>query len=195
MSDAAPLPGPPAGFWRRSAAWCLDWLLLAPVLWLVVGSRLAAAAAQFAILRAQLEDWMVAQSLQADSIADLWLQLSRSALADSALQASVSLATLRLCGALTWALVIAALLASGYFIGFEASPWQATPGKRVFGLRVLAMDGRALSLPRAALRYFAGSLSWLSLNLGHALALFRRDGRALHDLIAGTAVIARSPGA
>jgi uncharacterized RDD family membrane protein YckC len=51
-----------------------------------------------------------------------------------------------------------------------------------------------MSVARAAARFFAGSLSWLSLNLGHAMALFRRDGRALHDLIAGTAVIDRNSG-
>lgn len=188
---ATPLPGTPAGFWRRSEAWCLDWLLLAPVLWLVVGSRLAAAAAQFAALRGQLEDWMYAQSMPADSAIDLWLQLSGSVLTDSALQASVAQATRAICADIAWALAIAAVVASVYFIGFEASRWQATPGKRAFGLRVLAMDGSSLSLARAAGRHFAGSLSWLTLNIGHALALFRRDGRALHDLIAGTVVIRR----
>ena len=186
---APPLPGSPAGFWRRSAAWCLDWLLLAPVLWWLVGARLADVQAQFAALQTHLEDWMYAQSLQGDSIVDLWLQLSRSALTDSALQASMTRATLRLCGDLTWALAIAALAASVYFIAFEASRWQATPGKRWLGLRVVAIDGRAIDARKAAARFFAGGLSWLTLNLGHALALFRKDGRALHDLIAGTAVI------
>jgi len=187
------VPGAPAGFWRRSEAWCLDWLLLAPVLWLAMGKHVARAAEQYEALSAQLEDWLYAQSLQADSIIDLWLQLSRGALTDRALQASVAQAAQGLCSELTSALVIAALVASAYFIGFEASRWQATPGKRAFGLRVMAMDGSAPSFARAAGRYFAGSLSWLSLNLGHALALFRRDGRALHDLIAGTIVVARRP--
>ena len=136
-----------------------------------------------------------AQSLQVDSVVDLWLQLCRGALTDRALQASVSQATLRLCSEVTSALVIAALVASAYFIGFEASRWQATPGKRAFGLQVVAMDGSAPSLGRAAGRYVAGSLSWLSLNLGHALVLFRRDGRALHDLIAGAVVVVRRPDA
>ena len=38
------------------------------------------------------------------------------------------------------------------------------------------------------LRFFAGGLSWLALNLGHAMVGWRRDRRALHDLIAGTQV-------
>ena len=186
---ATTLPGAPAGFWRRSAAWLLDWLLLLPLLWLTMRPGLRGAVAQYLALCAQLEDWVSKQSLQLDSAVGLWLDLSSKMLGDPALQASVEQATLRLCAWLTWALVLAALLASVYFIAFEASHWQATPGKRLLGLRVIAIDGRAINAKKAAVRFFSGSLSWLSLNLGHALALFRRDGRALHDLIAGTAVI------
>ena len=39
----------------------------------------------------------------------------------------------------------------------------------------------------------SGASSWLTLNLGHALAGFRRDHRALHDLVAGTQVLGRGP--
>lgn len=189
---ATTMPGTPAGFWRRSAAWGLDWLLLSPLVYLLIRPGIRSMVSEFSALRTQLEQWLLSQSGQAESAFDLWLLLSRSALTDTSLQASVATGSLRLCSSLTWSLAIASLLASVYFIVFETSPWQATPGKRVLGLRVLAMDGHALTMPRAALRYFAGSLSWLSLNLGHALALVRRDGRALHDLIAGTAVVARS---
>jgi uncharacterized RDD family membrane protein YckC len=191
---AVPMPGTPAGFWRRSAAWLLDWLLLSPLLFVAMRPGLSDAASQFQGLRAQLEDWMLGQSWQADSALGLWLELSARMLADPGLQATLAHATLRLCAGLTWALAWASLLASVYFIAFEASRWQATPGKRLLGLRVVKIDGRAMSVARAAARFFAGSLSWLSLNLGHAMALFRRDGRALHDLIAGTAVIDRNSG-
>ncbi len=190
---ALPMPGKPAGFWRRSAAWCLDWLLLSPLLYVALRPGLSDAAAQLQSLRVQLENWMLAQSWQADSALGLWLDLSTRMLADPALQAQLTQATLRLCAGLTGTLVLASLLAAVYFIPFEASRWQATPGKRLLGLRVVAIDGQAMTLARAAARYFAGSLSWLSLNLGHALAMFRRDGRALHDLIAGTAIVVFRP--
>ena len=88
----------------------------------------------------------------------------------------------------TWAKVLVAGIAALYFIGFEASRWQATPGKRLLGLQVQSEQGGRLELARTALRFFAGSLSWLSLNLGHALAGWRKDGRALHDLLAGARV-------
>ena len=37
------------------------------------------------------------------------------------------------------------------------------------------------------------AFSWLTLNLGHAMAAWRRDKRALHDLLAGTTVLNRDP--
>lgn len=75
-----------------------------------------------------------------------------------------------------------------YFVGFEASPWRATPGKRALGLRVATLDGASARLPRVLLRFLAAGPSWVLLHLGHALVLFRDDDRAGHDLIAGTRV-------
>jgi hypothetical protein len=43
------------------------------------------------------------------------------------------------------------------------------------------------------LRHAAGALSWLLLNLGHAIAGWRADHRALHDLLAGAQLRARGP--
>jgi uncharacterized RDD family membrane protein YckC len=96
-------------------------------------------------------------------------------------------------GAILAALVVAALaawaVAAAYFVGFEASPWQATPGKRALGLRVARLDGRPLGVGRALLRFIAAGPSWLLLHLGHALVAFRADERAAHDLVAGTRVV------
>ena len=184
----------PAGFWRRSAAWGLDWLLLSPLLYEALRPQWSAAFMHYQALRAQLEDWVFARALPAGSLLDLWLALSTSALADTSLQTQVTADVLQLGTQVTETLILASLLAALYFITFEASTWQATPGKRAFGLRVIAINKASLSWSRAALRYLAGSLSWLTLNLGHAMAAFRRDGRALHDLIAGTAVMQRDTG-
>lgn len=85
---------------------------------------------------------------------------------------------------LLWFIAMAAI----YWIASEASPWQATIGKRALGLRVACVDGRRATLLRTAARHASGALSWLSLNLGHALAAWTRDKRALHDLLTGTNV-------
>lgn len=47
-----------------------------------------------------------------------------------------------------------------YFALFEASHWQATPGKRRIGLQVVTNSGARLSLPRALARILLKFLPW-----------------------------------
>ncbi len=68
----------------------------------------------------------------------------------------------------------------------------ATPGKWLLGLRV--MDHRGvipIGVPRALLRMAAYMISSITMGLGHTLVAFRRDHRALHDMLAGTRVVDR----
>ena len=67
---------------------------------------------------------------------------------------------------------------------------RATPGKRALGLRVTAAGGEPLGAPRHVLRQASGALSWLTLNLGHLLAVIPPDHQALHDRIARARVLA-----
>ena len=64
-----------------------------------------------------------------------------------------------------------------------------TLGMAIVGLRAVAKDGRALTTRQAIIRVLVTPLSFLVFFVGFWLALFRRDRRALHDLIAGTAVV------
>jgi hypothetical protein len=80
------------------------------------------------------------------------------------------------------------ILGGLYFTLMESSPQQATVGKRLIGIKVTDKQGRRLSRGRALARFLAASLSWLTLNLGHALAAWTPERRALHDYIAGTRV-------
>jgi len=65
-----------------------------------------------------------------------------------------------------------------------------TTGKWVTGLRIERRDGRPLSVGRAVLRHLVGyPLSVAPFGLGFLLAAFNLDGRALHDMIAGTIVV------
>lgn len=73
----------------------------------------------------------------------------------------------------------------------ESSPWQATVGKRLLGLKVVDRTGGRLSLPRAALRFGGHLASRLTLMLGYLMAAFTERKQALHDKIADTYVVRR----
>ena len=81
------------------------------------------------------------------------------------------------------------LLDVGYLAGLTAAGGQ-TIGKMAWGLRVTDADGGPVSLPRAMARTF-----WtpVSLTVGIVWTLRYREGRALHDAISGTRVMAVAP--
>jgi uncharacterized RDD family membrane protein YckC len=190
-ADAGEAADAPAGFWRRAAAWCLDWLILSPLLVLLLRGPLASAHAAFSNLLAALQDWMLEHALLAPQSSAFGL--ARQVLQDPALHRQLGEASATMQYALLIASLRACALAALWFVGFEASAWAATPGKRLLGLRVTNMQGARVSPAQALGRFAAGALSWLTLNLGHALAGWRRDHRALHDLIAGTQVRGHGP--
>jgi uncharacterized RDD family membrane protein YckC len=70
-----------------------------------------------------------------------------------------------------------------------------TLGKWFAGLRIERKDGVPLSFGRALVRHLAGyPLTLVTLGAGFLLAAFHPQGRALHDLLAGTVVVrSRSP--
>lgn len=186
-------PWQPAGFWRRYLAWSLDALLLSPVLVLLVGPAVRESIAAVNQLVTALQSWMLERVLAADGSITDPLALARQLMADPQQRALLSEQMNRMGSAVLQACLLVAGIAALYFIGFEASRWQATPGKRLLGLQVQSDQGGRLGLAQTALRFFAGALSWLSLNLGHAIAGWRKDGRTLHDLLAGARVSAKGP--
>jgi uncharacterized RDD family membrane protein YckC len=139
--------------------------------------------------------WRQLQQVAAARMAEALSQVSDPAglvsqlLRDPALRATAATAESAVYGVLLPPLLVFAVLAAGYWIGFERSAWQATPGKRALALQVTDLQGRRLDLARAAARHVAGAMSWLTLNLGHALAAVPPQKRALHDYIAGTRVV------
>jgi hypothetical protein len=179
----------PAGFWRRYVAWTLDAALLAPPLlainWngLVRGGTALRDAAD-----AMLVELATRLLQMAGSAGSLQAIASDPRLVERA-QALQWLAWEALRPLLGWSLAVAAL----YWIGFEGSRWQATPGKRALGLLVVDRAGRRMGYARAAGRHAGGALSWLTLNLGHLWAAVAPAHRALHDRLAGTSVLARDP--
>lgn len=65
-----------------------------------------------------------------------------------------------------------------------------TLGKWATGLQIERTGGEPIGFGRAALRHLIGyPLSLVTLGLGLILAVISSEGRALHDLIAGTVVV------
>jgi uncharacterized RDD family membrane protein YckC len=87
--------------------------------------------------------------------------------------------------------VVAVLFVGWQFLYFAYS-WAVsgrTFGMAVLGIRVVQADGTALEPRRGIVRALVFPLSFLLCGLGFLGILVQREHRALHDLIAGTAVI------
>lgn len=103
---------------------------------------------------------------------------------------------------------VATIPAAAYLVLTESSSAQASPGKRLVGIRIMESNGRRVTLLRAAARTVLQFAPWLALISGSpwlvtlavvpyvvALAGILVGGRhrAWYDRVSGTAVI-RPPG-
>ncbi len=77
-----------------------------------------------------------------------------------------------------------------YFTLFHSINGQ-TPGKAVMGIRVVSRGQERLTAGRSFLRFVGLLLSAFPLGAGFIWALFDRNRRAWHDLLAATEVIVR----
>ncbi|MBS0194094.1 MAG: RDD family protein [Proteobacteria bacterium] len=165
----------PAGFWKRYVAYGIDALLL----WVAL----------------ELLARLFFPGMGMGDIAHLQTLLG-SADPNAGIEQQAAVLTQAL-GLLTrwtlWLTLAWVLVGGAYFIAFESSAWQATPGKRLVGIKVTDADGARISRARAAARFLAAGLSWAVLNLGQAMAALPPEHRALHDLIAGTRVVDADP--
>ena len=78
-----------------------------------------------------------------------------------------------------------------YFTLFEASVWQATPGKRVLKLYVADLNGKRVTFARAAVRNLARLISNLTFLVGYLVAGFTERKQALHDILSSCLVLRR----
>ena len=88
--------------------------------------------------------------------------------------------------------VIVAVIFALWEFYYFAHSWAVggrTFGMAVLGLQVVRADGKVLDPWRGVLRALVFPLSFLLLGAGFLGILVQREHRALHDLIAGTAVI------
>lgn len=86
------------------------------------------------------------------------------------------------------------LIAMNWFYSaiLESSARGATLGKMALGLRVTDVAGKRIGFGRASGRFFAKFLSALILMIGFIMAGFTARKQALHDMLAGCLVIAKS---
>jgi uncharacterized RDD family membrane protein YckC len=88
-------------------------------------------------------------------------------------------------------IVVAIVFVAWQFVYFGYS-WAMsgrTAGMALLGIRVVQADGTELRPRRGVVRALVFPLSFLLCGLGFLGILVQREHRALHDLIAGTAVI------
>jgi uncharacterized RDD family membrane protein YckC len=88
--------------------------------------------------------------------------------------------------------IIVAIIFVGWQFLYFAYCWAVdgrTPGMAVLGIRVVRADGTVLPPKQAVLRALVFPLSFLLFGLGFLGILVQHEHRALHDLIAGSAVV------
>ena len=189
----------PATFLRRYAAYSVDVAIVLVIAVPLVAWQLHAVPAAFDAAVATLQQRLfelLDGALHDGAPYDTGLfELARRWADDPGLRAGITALADIVLDALVVSWLIVALAAAIWFIGFESSSRQATPGKAALGLRVTAADGSRPSFGRAAGRFLAGAPSWALLHFGHAMAAWTKERRALHDLIAGTRVVQHDPAA
>lgn len=85
--------------------------------------------------------------------------------------------------------VLPALVCFLYFPAMWSSPMQATLGQSLCHLRVIRVDGSAVSFMQGVLRAFGMIVSGLILGIGFVMIAFSNRKRGWHDQIADTCVV------
>lgn len=94
----------------------------------------------------------------------------------------------------TTADTLTTILGIAYFVYFESSPMQATPGKKALGLIVTDTSGNRITPLRALGRYLGKILSSIILLIGFIMVAFTERKQGLHDMLASTLVLKGVPG-
>ena len=90
--------------------------------------------------------------------------------------------------------LVSIIVGLAYFVAFESSSMQATPGKLALGMIVTDTEGRRISVLKAVGRYLGKILSALILLIGFIMVAFTERKQGLHDILASTLVLKGKPG-
>ena len=94
-------------------------------------------------------------------------------------------------GFLSFAVQIACYIL--YYAWPESTSWQATIGKKLFGLKVTDLNGQRISFWRAVGRNLGMILSGLILCVGYLMCLWTEKRQCLHDMLADCLVEDTTP--
>jgi uncharacterized RDD family membrane protein YckC len=92
-----------------------------------------------------------------------------------------------------WPLLISTIIDWLYYSLMQSSQSQATVGKMALSLKVTDINGNRISFGRATGRYFGKTISALILLIGYFMMLWDDRNQTLHDKMAGTLVVKKSP--
>jgi uncharacterized RDD family membrane protein YckC len=151
-----------AGFWKRVAAYILDFIILY-IPNVLLQKAMGGDAAEAAMKQAQLAAPNDAH-VMIEAVSQFYTTM---------------MPTILIMTVITWL----------YFAFCESSAWQGTIGKLAMGIRVTDMLGARISLPRALGRYPAKYLSAFIFCIGYLMVAWTQRKQGLHDLIVNTLVL------
>ena len=76
-----------------------------------------------------------------------------------------------------------------YYASLHSSRWQATLGKRAFGIKVTDLQGARITFGKGTWRYLASWVSTLLVCIGYLMAAWTPRKQTLHDKMVGTLVV------
>lgn len=76
-----------------------------------------------------------------------------------------------------------------YYALLESSPWQASLGKRIMGLKVVDKRGRRLSFGKATKRLLSRLVTNFTFYFGFFSAAFDKQNKTLHDRMSKSLVV------
>jgi len=147
------------GFWRRTAAWLLD----AVIVWFA----------------AQIPIGIVGTIFFHDTMAMM------EKLKGHPLTPEQAMAMMPFFGVIVLLFVLIGFVYDCFFL----QKYAATPGKLAFGLAVCRTDGSRLTLGRIIGRFFAMRLNNLTLGLSYLAVAFDDEKRGVHDYVCDTRVV------
>lgn len=160
-----------AGFWRRFLAYFADLVILN----IAVNILLIFVQPIFLYMPTVYDSWLVQWLMENNP--ELLDRFDPSFLAAIGYQVTLQLT-----------IVVIAWL---YLSLFEASPMQASPGKRFVGAKVTDENGTRISFARANTRFFGKFLSMAMLGIGFLMIAFTSKKQAMHDKMAHCLVVRR----